>query len=256
MHFICIYLLALLHIFEYTKKTELYPSIGKEELFQMLHYKNKKRGFTLVELIVVLVILAILAALLIPALTGYIDKAKKDQVIAETRMLHEAVQTEMSELYGSSNWKLNSTTTLANSTGKAIADNPNGNGYDLKANYDKIAKLSEVPCLQEGGSGQFLVLINSKAQIHAIIYHSDRGYLGLYFSDTNQYSAYKIGETAEGGKISDNMFRSYYSSVYYNAAVDAVPKPDGSYSNNYYYLWSCTGIRGMLNISKLVFPSS
>ena len=90
---------------------------------------------------------------------------------------------------------------LANSTGKAIADNPNGNGYDLKANYDKIAKLSEVPCLQEGGSGQFLVLINSKAQIHAIIYHSDRGYLGLYFSDTNQYSAYKIGETAEGGKM-------------------------------------------------------
>ena len=43
----------------------------------MLHSKNKKRGFTLVELIVVLVILAILAALLIPALTGYIDKAKK-----------------------------------------------------------------------------------------------------------------------------------------------------------------------------------
>ena len=198
----------------------------------MLYSKNKKRGFTLVELIVVLVILAILAALLIPALTGYIDKAKKDQVIAETRMLHEAVQTEMSELYGSSNWKLNSAT------------------------YDKIAKLSEVPCLQKGGSGQFLVLINSKAQIHAIIYHSDRGYLGLYFSDTNQYSAYKIGETAEGGKISDNMFSSYYSSVYYTAAVDAVPKPDGSYSDNSYYFWSCTGIRGMLNISELVLPSS
>lgn len=72
----------------------------------MLYSKNKKRGFTLVELIVVLVILAILAALLIPALTGYIDKAKKDQVIAETRMLHEAIQTEMVELYGSNtNWK-------------------------------------------------------------------------------------------------------------------------------------------------------
>ena len=36
---------------------------------------KEKKGFTLVELIVVLVILAILAALLIPALTGYIDKA-------------------------------------------------------------------------------------------------------------------------------------------------------------------------------------
>ena len=250
MHFICIYLLALLHIFEYTKKTELYPSIGKEELFQMLHYKNKKRGFTLVELIVVLVILAILAALLIPALTGYIDKAKKDQVIAETRMLHEAVQTEMSELYGSANWELNDATTLASSTGGEIGIGTKPNGYDLKANYDKIAKLSEVPCLQEGGSGHFLVLINNKAQIHAIIYHSDRGYLGLYFSDTNQYSAYKIGETAEGGKISDSMFSYYYSSVYYNTSVDAVPDSNGNYNDNSYYWWSCTGIRGLLGVSK------
>lgn len=39
--------------------------------------KNTKRGFTLVELIVVLVILAILAALLIPALTGYIESQKE-----------------------------------------------------------------------------------------------------------------------------------------------------------------------------------
>lgn len=56
---------------------------------------KKKRGFTLVELIVVLVILAILAALLAPALTGYIDKARKRQVIAETRMITMAVQTKM-----------------------------------------------------------------------------------------------------------------------------------------------------------------
>ena len=39
--------------------------------------KNTKRGFTLVELIVVLVILAILAALLIPALTGYMTKPER-----------------------------------------------------------------------------------------------------------------------------------------------------------------------------------
>ena len=61
--------------------------------------KNKK-GFTLVELIVVLVILAILAALLIPALTGYIDQANKEKVVGETRMVAMAVQTEASEAYG------------------------------------------------------------------------------------------------------------------------------------------------------------
>lgn len=61
--------------------------------------KNKK-GFTLIELIVVLVILAILAALLVPALTGYIDKANKDKVVAECRQVVVAAQTCVSEAYG------------------------------------------------------------------------------------------------------------------------------------------------------------
>lgn len=61
--------------------------------------KNNKKGFTLVELIVVLVILAILAALLIPALTGYIDRAKKKSIIAETRQVVMAAQTLVDEAY-------------------------------------------------------------------------------------------------------------------------------------------------------------
>ena len=62
--------------------------------------ENNKKGFTLVELIVVLVILAILAALLVPALTGYIDKAKKKSIIAETRQCVMAAQTIADEAYG------------------------------------------------------------------------------------------------------------------------------------------------------------
>lgn len=62
--------------------------------------KNNKKGFTLVELIVVLVILAILAALLIPALTGYIDKAKNKSIVAETRQVVMAAQTLVDEKYG------------------------------------------------------------------------------------------------------------------------------------------------------------
>ena len=74
-----------------------------------------KKGFTLVELIVVLVILAILAALLIPALTGYINKAKEKSITAETRQVVMAAQTEISEAYGqgvkSVSWSAKNTAT-------------------------------------------------------------------------------------------------------------------------------------------------
>mgnify|MGYP004659327779 FL=1 len=65
----------------------------------MLKKLKDKKGFTLVELIVVLVILAILAALLVPALTGYIDRANEEKVIAEARMALMAAQTQGSIEY-------------------------------------------------------------------------------------------------------------------------------------------------------------
>ncbi len=68
-------------------------------LERLKEMRDNKKGFTLVELIVVLVILAILAALLIPALTGYIDKAKEKQIVAETRQVVMAAQTLTDEQY-------------------------------------------------------------------------------------------------------------------------------------------------------------
>lgn len=70
-----------------------------EKMLALQNKRKKEGGFTLVELIVVLVILAILAALLIPALTGYIDKAKDKNAIAETRQVVMAAQTIADESY-------------------------------------------------------------------------------------------------------------------------------------------------------------
>ena len=104
------------------------------KLFELRNKKlkdNKKKGFTLVELIVVLVILAILAALLIPALTGYIDKAKRKSIVAETRQVVLAAQTLADEAYGKTEIGSNGSISF-------------GDGTDGTIKKDDVKKLAEV----------------------------------------------------------------------------------------------------------------
>lgn len=60
-------------------------------------YRNK--GFTLVEMIVVIVIIGILLAILVPGMFRYIQKAKEQQAIVECRAVVTAAQTLALELY-------------------------------------------------------------------------------------------------------------------------------------------------------------
>lgn len=122
--------------------------------------RSKKGGFTLVELIVVLVILAILAALLIPALTGYIDKAKQKRIVAETRQVVMAAQTLADEDYANgiadatgdkATCKGTNILSLAELTGKETVS-------DLKVSGGKVTKItftetaSKYYCTYEDGS--------------------------------------------------------------------------------------------------------
>ena len=62
--------------------------------------KSTKKGFTLVELIVVLVILAVLAAMLVPALTGYITRARQEKNYQAASTVYTAAQSLATEAYG------------------------------------------------------------------------------------------------------------------------------------------------------------
>ena len=136
--------------------------------------KNEK-GFTLVELIVVLVILAILAALLIPALTGYIDKANNQKVIATTRQVVMAAQTEVSEAYAkASGGKLTEATLTKDNKGTAPAPE-----------FDKICKLAEV---SEGKNGVTAITITYSAEGHVTqVIVTQSGKTCTYTESTGDY---------------------------------------------------------------------
>lgn len=152
--------------------------------------KHKNKGFTLVELIVVLVILAILAALLVPALTGYIDKAKEKKIVAETRMVVTAVQTVASETYGSLN-------NLASDdwdnwlTYPDFGGNTGGEGIRIT----EIKKLAEV--FDSNPKATFKAEITWDAHIKTVMY--DNGaYTCTYTADSEAGGAgsYKVKKSA------------------------------------------------------------
>lgn len=71
----------------------------KEGRAEDIRMKNRKKGFTLVELMVVIVIMAILAAAATPIFTGYVRKAKAAEHLSECRSIYIAAQTLIEEAY-------------------------------------------------------------------------------------------------------------------------------------------------------------
>lgn len=58
---------------------------------------SKMKGFTLIELIVVIAIIAILAAILVPSMLGYVRNARISQANANAKQVHQAVSAGLTQ---------------------------------------------------------------------------------------------------------------------------------------------------------------
>lgn len=130
--------------------------------------KNKK-GFTLVELIVVLVILAILIALLVPALTGYIAKANEKKVQVEARQMLVAIQTTESEA-----------TNEASYAGKPDTTKPS----------EAIWKLSELSKTEPTDGRTCTYGTDGEGKVTALVYYNNK-YTATYVPESTSFTVKK-----------------------------------------------------------------
>ena len=137
--------------------------------------KNENKGFTLVELIVVLVILAILAAILVPALLGYIDRARNQQIVLNAKSAMTATQAELSSMYGGSKTLIASGNTMTNA--------------EFTSHTNSVIKTAEIPT---GATASFSTGQNTDTDKHPAytvkkFMYSENG-VTLYFDVDNNTS--------------------------------------------------------------------
>lgn len=89
----------------------------------MERLKKDKKGFTLVEMIVVIVIIGILLAILVPGMFKYIQKAKDKQIMVDARTAYLDIQMAAQELYAGNGVKASDISTAIKNDATFTGDN-------------------------------------------------------------------------------------------------------------------------------------
>ena len=140
-------------------------------MFEKIRKMKNKKGFTLVELIVVLVILAILAALLVPALTKYIDKANEEKATSECRMVVMAAQTAGTEYYAKND--------------------------SLSETGNKKPETSTIDCYSELPNANYTVTYDTSGKVKSVVYTTGVFTCTYTAADSTNASKYEVKKNAD-----------------------------------------------------------
>ncbi|WP_418537776.1 MSCRAMM family protein [Gemmiger sp.] len=197
---------------------------------------RSRRGFTLVELVVVLVIAGITASFAVPALTGYIDNAKEKQAVSETQACVMTATRIAAQKYAE--WQKNTTYQLAG-----------GNELTSSAEFQPLVgctgTTSNTPPAVTGGdvaltegSGQYLLHVSkyeaggfpktgSTADISAAA--SVTGTINTLTCSSSGQVVYLVYTSKDGiTVVYTNNGRSSTVSTKADAVVVPTPGPDSS----------------------------
>ncbi|MGO5086023.1 prepilin-type N-terminal cleavage/methylation domain-containing protein [Oscillospiraceae bacterium LCP25S3_F9] len=174
-----------------------------------IFYKNKK-GFTTVEMVVVIAILAILAAIAVPVVNSILNTAAKNAAVANAQTLEYAIKTAQSEY-------VNKTT-----------DNYPGIKNSVKPSLSDVVKVNAIESTLEHKSvyGEKYVPVWDKTSDRCLLLLSD-GHGGYLLKDINgstlpasmSYNLCQLSTESDGNYVVEKYDIVSWTSNYSDSAL-------------------------------------